>query len=305
MTPAASRAANLRGAAFMSASMIGFSLNDALIKTLADDLPLYQAVFLRGIFASIFVGGLAWGQGALRFRPGRRDRRLVGQRAFAEILGTACFLTALFNMPIANATAILQSVPLAVTLGAAAFLGEKVGWRRYAAILVGLLGVFVIVRPGSEGFTPYALLVVATVVLVVLRDLSTRALSPDAPATWVVTVTSVAMTVAFGLAAAATEWRPVEPGHLLVLAAGAAALQVGYVFGVVSMRTGEIGFTQPFRYTLILWAILLGILLFDEWPDAWTLAGAAIIVGAGIFTLRRDRLGSEGRLLGTSGAEAD
>ncbi|MBP7240875.1 MAG: DMT family transporter [Amaricoccus sp.] len=289
----------------MSASMIGFSLNDALIKTLADDLPLYQAVFLRGIFASIFVGGLAWGQGALRFRPGRRDRRLVGQRAFAEILGTACFLTALFNMPIANATAILQSVPLAVTLGAAAFLGEKVGWRRYAAILVGLLGVFVIVRPGSEGFTPYALLVVATVVLVVLRDLSTRALSPDAPATWVVTVTSVAMTVAFGLAAAATEWRPVEPGHLLVLAAGAAALQVGYVFGVVSMRTGEIGFTQPFRYTLILWAILLGILLFDEWPDAWTLAGAAIIVGAGIFTLRRDRLGSEGRLLGTSGAEAD
>lgn len=293
MSPAATRANNLRGAACMSASMVGFSLNDALIKTLADDLPLFQAVFLRGIFASIFIGGLAWGQGALRFRPGAQDRRLIAQRAFAEILGTACFLTALFNMPIANATAILQSVPLAVTLGAAAFLGEKVGWRRYAAIAVGFVGVLIIVRPGSDGFTLYALLALATVLLIVLRDLSTRALSPDAPSTYVVSVTSVAMTVAFGLAAAATEWRPVAPGHLLVLATGAAALLVGYVFGVTSMRTGEIGFTQPFRYTLILWATLFGILLFDEWPDAWMLAGSAIVVGAGIFTLRRERRSGE------------
>ncbi|MBP7000697.1 DMT family transporter [Amaricoccus sp.] len=306
MRPPASRAENLRGAAFMGASMVGFSLNDALIKTLADDLPLFQAVFLRGIFASLFVGSLAWGQGALRFRPGARDRRLIAQRSFAEILGTACFLTALFNMPIANATAILQSVPLAVTLGAAAFLGESVGWRRYAAIAVGFLGVLVIVRPGSDGFTAYALLVVATVFLVVLRDLSTRALSPDAPAAYVVFVTSLAMTAAFGVAALATEWRPVALAHLAVLAAAAGALLVGYVFGVNSMRTGEIGFTQPFRYTLILWAILFGIVLFGEWPDAWMLAGSAIVVGAGIFTLRRERRrGAAPALAASEAAMAD
>ncbi len=280
---------NMRGAAFMVASMAGFSLNDALIKSVADDLPLFQAVFLRGLVATALVGGLAFAQGALRFRLGRRDRRLIGQRAFAEIAGTLCFLTALFNMPIANASAILQSVPLAVTLGAALFLGEPVGWRRYLAIGVGFLGVLIIVRPGSDGFTAYSLWALATIVFIVLRDLSTRSLSPGAPAAYVVFVSSVVMTAAAGAAAFATDWRAFDAAHIAALSGSGVCLLVGYVFGVKTMRLGEIGFTQPFRYTLILWAILLGIVMFDEWPDVWMLVGAAIVVATGLFTFYRER----------------
>lgn len=280
---------NMRGAIFMMASMAGFSFNDALLKSVADDLPLYQAVFLRGCVATALIGLMAWRQGALRFRPGRHDRRMIGQRAVGEVLGTVLFLTALFNMPIANATAILQSVPLAVALGAAWFLGEQVGWRRYVAIGIGFLGVLIIVRPGSEGFNVYALLALGAIVFIVLRDLSTRSLSREAPAAYVVFVTSFVITALAGIAAVATEWRPIETMHMVRLSASGMFLLLGYLFGVSSMRVGEIGFTQPFRYTLILWAILLGILMFGEWPDLWMLVGSAVVVATGLFTLYRER----------------
>ena len=218
---------NARGALFMMASMAGFSLNDALIKSVSDDLPLFQAVFLRGLVATALIGAVAWSQDVFRFRPGRRDRRMIGQRAFAEIAGTACFLTALFNMPIANATAILQSVPLAVTLGAALFLGESVGWRRYLAIGIGFIGVLIIVRPGSGGFNAYALLAVGAVGFIVLRDLSTRSLTPEAPAAYVVFMTSTAITAVAGLAAVLTDWRPFDAMHLLALAGSGFSLLGG------------------------------------------------------------------------------
>lgn len=280
---------NMRGAVYMVASMAGFSCNDALIKSVSDQLPLFQALFVRGFFATALIAALAISQGAVRFRPGGRDARMIGQRTLAEIGGTVCFMTALFNMPISNATAILQSVPLAVTLGAALFLGERVGWRRYLAIGVGFIGVLIIVRPGSEGFTGYSLWALGAIFFIVLRDLSTRSLSPGAPAAFVVLVTSALTTAAAGLAAAATDWRPVALAHALVLAASGACLTIGYVFGVKTMRIGEIGFTQPFRYTLILWAILLGFVMFDERPDAWMLGGSAIVVATGLFTFYRER----------------
>ena len=280
---------NARGALFMMASMAGFSLNDALIKTVAGELPLFQAVFLRGLIATALIAGLAWSQGALTFRPRRRDRRLIVQRCIGEIGGTACFLTALFNMPIANASAILQSLPLAVTLAAALFLGEPVGWRRYLAILVGFLGVLIIVRPGSDGFNAYALWAVAAIGFIVLRDLSTRSLTPDVPALGVALVTSAALTATAGMAAAVAGWQPVAAAHLLVLGLAAVCLLTGYIFGVMTMRIGEIGFIQPFRYTLLVWAMLFGIVMFDEWPDAWMLAGSAIVVATGLFTFYRER----------------
>ena len=289
MTSEAQLAENLRGAGFMVACMAGFSCNDAFIKSVAGEVPLFQAVFLRGLIATALLGALAWWQGAHRFRPGRRDRRRIGLRCAAEIGATVCFLTALFNMPIANASAILQSLPLAVTLAAALVFGEPVGWRRYLAIAIGFAGVLVIVRPGSDGFTVYALWALAAIVFIVARDLATRRLTPDAPGTAVAFVTSLALTVAAGLAAVATDWAPVGPRHLLALTVAALSLIVGYVFGVRSMRVGEIGFVQPFRYTLLVWAMLFGIVMFGEWPDRWMLVGSAIVVGTGLFTLHRER----------------
>ena len=280
---------NARAAGFMLVSMMGFSSNDAMMKSLAGDLSLFQAIFLRGLIATVLIGGVAWWRGQLGYRPAGRDVRLIVLRTLGEIVGTFCFLTALFNMPIANASAILQSVPLAVTLGAALFFGEAIGWRRYLAIGIGFLGVIIIVRPGSDGFTAYALWAVLTVVFIVVRDLSSRRMSPGTPAVAVIFLTSLALTAAAGLAALTGEWRPVGVAHLGVLFVAAACLVVAYVFAFSAMRLGDIGFVQPFRYSLLIWAIVLGILLFGEWPDFWMLFGSAIVVATGLFTFYRER----------------
>ena len=145
---------NSRGALFMVICMAGFVLNDAMIKLVTQDISLFQAIFLRGILASLLIGALAWWRGQLFFRVSRGDGKMLALRVLGELGGTVCYLTALMHIPIANATAILQALPLAVTLGAAIFLKEPVGWRRYTAIGIGFAGVMVIVRPGAEGFEP-------------------------------------------------------------------------------------------------------------------------------------------------------
>ena len=280
---------NLEGALFMMASMLGFVCNDTLIKTLAGEMPLFQAIFLRGLAATALLAGLAAAQGALVHRVAAEDRPRLGLRITAEVGATLCFLTALFHMPIANATAILMVLPLAVTLAAAWFLGEPVGWRRYSAILVGFLGVLVIVRPGGAGFNAFALLALAAVGFLVLRDLITRRFSHGMPSVFAALATSIAITAVGGGLALATGWVQPTTAHLVTLAAAAGCLVVGYVFGVMTMRVGEVGFVSPFRYTVLIWAIILGALVFDEFPDAFTLAGSAVVVGTGLYTLHREQ----------------
>jgi drug/metabolite transporter (DMT)-like permease len=270
--------------------MLGFSGNDAFMKSVAGELALTQAVFIRSLLTTLLIGALAWSQGALRLPAGRRDRRLIAIRCLGEIGGTVCFLTALFNMPIANASAILQSLPLAVTLAAALLFDEPVGWRRYLAIGIGFVGVLIIVRPGTAGFNAYSLWALAAIVFIVTRDLATRRLSPGVPGLPVALVTSAVLTLAAALAAGLEDWQPVAAGHLFALVTAAVCLVVASVFGVTSMRVGEIGFVQPFRYALLVWAMIFGIVMFDEWPDAWTLTGSAIVVATGLFTLYRERV---------------
>ncbi len=290
MTTSASLADNTRSAIYMTASMAFLNCNDAFLKTLAGEVPLFQAVFVRGIMVTLLVGALAWHQGGFRVRIGRHDRRLITFRTLAEIGGTVCFLTALFNMPFANASAIIQSVPLAVTLGAALFFGESVGWRRYLAIAAGFTGVLIIVRPGAEGFNAWSLWAMASIVFIVARDLGTRGVSRETPAALVVFVTGAAMTAVAGVIAALGDWVPIDLRQLVVLAISAACLVTGYLFGVTTMRVGDIGFVAPFRYTLLIWAIFFGIVIFDEWPDMWMLIGSTIIVAAGLYTFHRERL---------------
>ena len=280
---------NLRGALFMSVSMAGFALNDGLIKLVSAEMGLFQILVLRGIFASALMGVLAWHRRALFYRPTGQDTRVIALRAVGEIGGTLCFLTALFNMPIANATAILQALPLAVTLAAALFLGEAVGWRRYSAIGLGFAGMLIIVRPGGDGFNAYALWAVAAVGFIVLRDLSTRRLGPGVPSAFVALVSSLAITLVGGVLSVTETWQPVSGGALALLAGAALFIFFGYLFAVMAMRVGEVSFTSPFRYTVLIWAMVLGLVLFGEIPDFWTWVGSVIVVGTGIYTFYRER----------------
>lgn len=282
-------APNMRGALFMVIAMAGFSCNDAMIKLLALDLDLYQAIFLRGMVVTTAFAALAAATGGLRRRIGVRDRRALTGRTIGEILGAFCFLTALTQLPMANATAILQSMPLAITLAAAWMLNEPVGWRRYAAIAVGFFGVLVIVRPGSEGFNAYALLALIAVGLFSLRDLSTRLISPDVPTFLAAGITSAFTTLAAGIVSIFTGWHAVAPEHLLILVIGSACLMIGYSFSIIAMRTGDVAVISPFRYTLLIWAMLLGWAVYGDIPDVWMVIGALIVVASGIYTFNRER----------------
>jgi S-adenosylmethionine uptake transporter len=280
---------NARGALLMMAAMAAFTINDAFMKSLADAMPLFQALLLRGVATTVFLFALALGAGALRFRLSAADWGRIGLRTIGEIGAAWFFITALFNMPIANVTAILQALPLTITLAGALFLGEAVGWRRMTAIAVGFLGVLLIVRPGPEGFNIYALLAVASVACVTLRDLATRGISREVPSLTVALVGSAGVTL-FGAAGCLTgDWAPVTPAAALHLSGAIAFVILGYVFSVMVMRVGDIGFVAPFRYTSLLWALVLGLVFFGDWPDALTLLGAAIVASTGLFTLWRER----------------
>jgi drug/metabolite transporter (DMT)-like permease len=281
---------NAKGAIFMMVSMAAFVLNDTLMKLVSVEMTLFQAVFLRGLAATTLLLILAHRRGVLFPPVDAGGRRLIALRMLGEIGGTICFLTALFNMPIANATAILQSMPLAVTLGAALFLGETVGWRRYSAIAVGFIGVVIIVQPGSDGFTVFSLWAIAAVAFMVVRDLTTRRLTRGIPSIFVALTTGFGITAVGGLVSATQPWGAVSGHALALLAVAAVFLVVGYLFNVMAMRQGEIGFVSPFRYTVLIWAIVLGAVVFGDIPNTMTLAGTAIVVATGVFTFYRERL---------------
>ncbi len=286
--------ANLRGAIFMMISMGGFALNDAAMKAVLVDTPLFTAIFWRGLVMVAVLGAACWATGAFAWRPRRRDVRLIGWRGLAEIVTTLCFLSALANMPIANATAILQSTPLVVTLAAALILGETVGWRRITASLVGFAGVLIIIRPGTADFNAFAVLAVVAVVFIVVRDLVTHRLSSGAPTLLVAFITSVLITGLGAVGGLATGYT-IPSEHAILIAAASGFLILGYVFSVSAMRTGDISFVSPFRYTILVWALAAGILVFDEVPDAMTIAGTLVIVITGLFTfLREQKLARQG-----------
>ena len=188
-------------------------------------------------------------------------------RIVGEIGSAYFFLSALFNMPIANVSAIMQALPLAITLAAAVVFREPVGWRRMAAILAGFAGVMLIVRPGTEGFTVYSVYGLAAVAFVTLRDLATRRLSYEVPSMLVTLITSASLMVVFGLASVPQGWAPVD-GRAALLIGGAAVMLIGgYLFSIMVMRVGEISVVAPFRYTSLLWALLLGWVVFGDWPS--------------------------------------
>ncbi len=279
----------MRGALYMVLAMAGYVFNDAMMKLVANDLSLFQAVLLRGIMVSVLLGLFAWSRGDFAKVRTSLSRPLL-LRVFGELGGVVFFLTALFNMPIANVTAILQVLPLAVTFASAMLLGETVGWRRYGAIAIGFIGVLIIVRPGSEGFNIYAVMALIAVCFVVLRDLATRSLPADLPSVLVGFYTAVAVTIMSALLVPFQPWKPFGIQEISIMAAASAFIFVGTIFSVMTMRVGEVAFVSPFRYTIMLWAILLGIIFFNDYPDFYTILGSAIVVIMGIYSFYRERV---------------
>lgn len=280
--------ANLRGAGFMCLAMAGFTCNDALVKAVSGVMNAGQIMLVRGVFTSLLVLLLARHFGAMRsFRLVLTPA--VGLRVVAEVGASITYIWALGHMQLANASAILQALPLAVTLGAALFLGEPVGWRRWLAIIIGFLGVLIVLRPGPEGFTWAALSVLASVVFAAIRDLCTRRIDPAVPSLFISVITATAITLTGAvLVVPLGGWQPMSMASLGLLAGASLLLLVGYQFIVLAMRNGEIAVVAPLRYTSLVWSIGTGMLFFAEKPDIWMVTGVAVIIGSGLYAFARE-----------------
>jgi S-adenosylmethionine uptake transporter len=278
----------------MMASMACFVMNDTLFKVTDGAVPLFQLLFLRGILTTTLVIVLARRLGSLHFNIARRDWGLIGLRSAAEMGAAYFFVTALFNLPLANVTAILQVLPLTVTLGSALFFKEAVGWRRMTAILIGFIGMLLIVRPGSDGFNLYSIYALMAVLSVTVRDLATRRLSNDVPSMTVTLSASLTVMIFSGVASLATPWVGISALNGLMIVGASVFILGGYYFSVRVMRVGDVSFIAPFRYTGLVWALILGWFVFGDWPTNLTLMGAGIVVATGLFTLYRERAVKEG-----------
>ncbi|PZO74528.1 MAG: EamA family transporter [Mesorhizobium amorphae] len=281
---------NQRGALLMVVSLAGFTANDAVTKLAAQHMNVGQIMLLRGIIATGLISLLAWRGGVLRLNP-ELAHPIIVLRSVAEIVSTVCFLSALPHLPLANISAVMQFLPLAITMAAALFLGEQVGWRRWMAITAGFVGVMLIVQPGAHGFNAFALLALGSVGACVVRDLATARAPTTIPSMQISVLTSAGVMAMGGvLVVPFGGWSPVGSLQGGLLVAGAVLMLVGHQFLIVSTRGADLSFVAPFRYVALLFAFALGFLVFGEVPDAWMIAGSAIVVVSGIYLFHRERM---------------
>lgn len=278
---------NLRSILLMLVSMAAFTFNDAAVKLSFDTIHVSQAIFVRGVMASVILYFLWRFYAPPSYRPSRRDVRDISLRTFGEIAATLTYLFALQQMPLANVMAILQSTPIVVTLAAAVFFGERIGLHRICAILVGFIGVMIVIRPGPEGFDIWAFVALISVFFVVFRDLVTRGMNPAIPSSLVAFVTAVLVMVTGLIGTLIEGWQPMVLRDLVILTVACVFIIIAYITAVAAMRQGDVGAVAPFRYTQLLWAALCGWLVFNEWPDPWTWFGSGLIVVSGIYTILR------------------
>lgn len=280
---------NIRGAILMVLAMFGFAVEDSFIKLMSSDVPSGQILIMIGLGGSIVFAVAAMAKGEQPFGVWMLSG-YSGLRAICEGLAALGYVTALALVPISIVTTIMQASPLLVTLGAALFFKHAVGWRRWIAILIGLIGVMIVLRPFGTAFQPAALFAVMGVIFMSARDLATRQITKNI-STLQLSVIGFMTTIPAGILSLVLSGSPVTVPSGLTLAylAGAISIGVPALYCIIAaMRIGDISFISPFRYSRIIFGLLAGLMVFGETLDGFTLLGAAIIVGSGTFTLWRE-----------------
>lgn len=281
---------NVHGILLVVGAMAAFSLEDMFIKHMSTTVPTGQIMVMLGLACAVLFALMAV---ATRKRIFNTEawQPLPLIRAACEGVGAVAFLTALSLVDLSTVAAVFQAMPLAVTMGAALFLGEQVGWRRWSAIGLGFIGVLMIIRPGLDGFQPETLFVVLSVIAIAARDLITRRLDARIASSVVALQAYVAVALA-GLTLMVLNAQPVAPMGSAQIWPFVGAVGFGvlaYYSIVTAMRIGEASALTPFRYTRLIFSIAAGMLMFGERPDTMTLAGATLIIGSGMYTFIRER----------------
>ncbi|SIR97661.1 EamA-like transporter family protein [Sphaerotilus natans] len=275
---------NLRGILWMTLSMAAFALEDLFVKRVVGRMPLSEVLVLSGLGGALVFALLAQGQGVRLLQPAACSRLMAGRAVF-ELVGRLFYALAIVLTPLSTTTAILQATPVLVVLGGSLFFHERVGWRRWAAVVIGLGGVLIVLRPGSGGFSALSLLAVVGMIGFAGRDLASRAVPPALGTLHLGVFGFLTLALAGGLYGL---WRPaawvVPDAGLLALLAGAVGVgTLAYAALMKAMRTGDLATVTPFRYTRLIFGLTVGVLVFGEQVDAAMVAGCLVIVAAGLL----------------------
>ncbi|SEG64151.1 DMT family transporter [Bosea lathyri] len=291
----ASAAENRRGILSMLLAMSLFTGNDLLMKLAREVYPAGQAIALRTIFA--ILAGLA-----LVFAFRESDKLLLALRPVVLLRGlieatvALSFVWALGMLPLANATAIGMASPLLIVALAVALRIERIGWRRTLAVLVGFCGVLIVLRPSADGFNAAALIALASAVLVAFRDLLTRSIGNDVPST----VISLTTTVLVGIVAVSygslEDWQPIWRRETAFVAAAAVLVSSGSFFIIGAFRNTDVGIVSGYRYSVIIFAVIAGYLIWGDIPEPLAFVGIGLIVASGLYTMHRQRVRPDSNL---------
>lgn len=286
---AARTRANRLGILTMIGAMACFIVNDALVKYVSQSLPAGQLIFIRTAIAATLLVALAL---ALRtpLRFGHIARGWVAVRTIIDTLATLLYLVSLFHLPIASATAINMMSPLIITVLAVGFLRARVGLSQWLATGAGFLGVLLIVQPGAGGFNGYALLCLLSTVLIAVRDLITPRVGADVPTVLVTLSTALAVTLLGGALSLLEGWAPVGAADLGLLAVAAGFLAGAYLLVISSMRSSDLWLVAPFRYSMLLFALIVGFLVWGDVPNILAWCGVVLVIATGIHVARANRL---------------
>ena len=272
----------------MLLAMALFLVNDTLVKLASASLPTGQLIFIRGAFACVWLLGMCAHR---RLLPQWRTLadRAVWLRGLLDGTASLVYLTALFHLPLANATAINLASPLFILVLAVAFFGERLRWGRTLAAVVGFTGVLLVIRPTAQGFNAYAWLCVLGTLMHAGRDVMTRRIGTGVPGLLITLATALCVTVMAGLWSLSEPWVNAEPLALTWLSLASVCLALAYHLIIVAMRHGEMGVIAPFRYSALLYAVVLGYLIWGEVPDGWTWVGIGLLVSAGLSLIWSNR----------------
>ena len=279
---------SIKGAALMSLCTACYVVSDVFMKYVSREIDLYQITFLRGFIVTLILLVFCFILKVSLKIPSNKDKIIILVRSVFEVLMIYSFLTALFNMNIANANAVLQLIPLVVLFGSFLFLGKQLKQNEIIAVLFGLIGAIIVIRPGASDFNFYSIFALLAVASMSVRDLVTVNLNKKIPSLLVAFYSSLLITiVSFLLSSEKGGFMELKDPMFIFYSA--VLVSIGYIAAVAAMRFGEVTFVSPFRYTALLWAIVLGFLFFSEIPKLTTIFGGLIIIFAGIYLVYNEK----------------
>ena len=281
----------LLGILYMILCQFSFATNDAMVKFIYlnyDEIfVLNQVIFIRGLFALLFIGIFLYFKKKLNFRVMFSSLQLK-IRGFLEALAAICFFIGVATLPFGMVYVLLSLAPIILTALGALFLNEKVRWRRWTAVTLGFVGVVVVINPGELKFGYFFIFPLLSALLLSFRDMYTKKIRGNLHSLQIAFITCLVVTIFFGFLSI-YKFYFFTIKEFIILFVSSFFLSLGYIFSIATIKIALVSVTSTFRYSVIIWGILYGYFYFNEIPSTNTYLGAIMIVISGLIIISRQK----------------